>query len=281
MAAARWLSQSSKGAMAWCSVIPSTDDAFTLPNAVFKETARRALGEERPDPGGVCGNGSCTQLATAAHGRCCTKGGEFSHRHTACVNAMRKGMETEAGMTGLETESSTAFLAAVGQQLRADLAVPAGQLNTAAPGSPSNEALGHLLDHVYPDCTAAKYRAHAARQAGYAALTYAKEKHNKYRGKFATDQYTLLPFAVDQFGAACDEAHRLIQALATRQSQRSGGVWLRSQCVARWRQRVSVALQRAVSESVARTMSRTTRPAEPGGPAPRPWLYRAVRLLVP
>ena len=280
-AAARWLSQSSKGAMAYLSVIPSTDAAFTFPNAVFKETVRRALGEERPDPEGLCGNGACGQPASAAHGRCCIKGGEYAIKHTATVKAMHTGMVTDAGLTGVQPESATAFLAHVGQPLRADLAVPAGQLNTAAQGEPSNEHLGQLLDHVHPDCTATKYRAHAARQAGYAALTYAKEKHNKYRGKFATDQYTLIPFAVDQFGAACDEAHRLLGALAHKQSQRSGGMWHKSQCVARWRQRMSVALQRAVSESVARTLARTTQPLVAGGPRPRPWLYRTVHLLVP
>ena len=194
---------------------------------------------------------------------------------------MQKGMETQAGMTGLDIESRTAFLQHVTEDLRMDIAEPGNQLNTAKKGQQSNAHLRHLIDHVYPDGTCAKFRKQAAVTAGHAALVWAKAKHTKYHRKFAADQYTLIPFALDQFGAACEEAHGLIHALATRQSQRSGGVWPVSQCIARWRQRTSVALQRAVSESVDRTLSRTRQPAVPGGPAPRPWLYREVRLLVP
>lgn len=265
VACARWLSQSGKGAMAFCSVIPSTDPSFTLSNDVCKESLRRALGEERPGPGGICGNSSCTHPATAAHSRSCTYGGECTTRHNECVRATHKGMQTEAGITGLQLEYATPFLQHIGQPLRTDIAVPPDYLNTAAPGQQSNIALGQLIDHVHPDPTAASYRERASREAGYAARSNAEGKHNKYRGKFATDQYTLIPFAVEQFGAACDEAHRLLQALALRQSQRSGGIWRKSQCIARWRQRVSIALQRAVSESVARTLARCTQPLAEGG----------------
>lgn len=278
--ASRWLSQSSKGAMSWAGVKPSSDEGFTLPNAVFKETARRALGVERLDPGGLCGNSTCSKPATAVHSRSCTLGGEYAKRHTACVGAMHKGMTSDAGVTGVVLEDRSAHIGLTDTARRSDILIPAGQLNTAPKGCESNEALGQIIDHVYPDGTCATYRAQAAQTAGYAALSWAKEKHQKYRGTFATDQYTLIPFALDQFGAACEEAHRLIQALARRQSQRSGGAWPESQCVARWRQRMSVALQRAVSESVARTFARCTQPLVEGGPAPRPWLYRSVKLLV-
>ena len=161
------------------------------------------------------------------------------------------------------------------------MVVEANQLNTAEQGKPSNLHLSQLIDHTYPDGTANKYRVHAARVAGYAAEYAAKGKHTKYQGKFASDQYYFLPFAVDQFGAASGDAHRLIRALALKQSQNSGGVWPLSQCVARWRQRMSVALQRAVSESVARTLARCTEPCQVGGPRPRPSQYLAVKLLVP
>jgi hypothetical protein len=279
--ASRWLSQSSKGAMAWCSVIPSIDPAFTLPNALFKETARRALGDERPDPEGRCGNTNCGEIATAAHSRTCMKGAGYIDRHTKCVAATHAGMRVDVGLTGLQLESMTAFLQHTGEQLRTDILIPAGQLNTAPPGELSNEGLGHLVDHVHPDGTAASHRQRASEEAGYAARHAAERKHNKYRGKFATDQYDLIPFAVDQYGAACKEAHGLIQALADKQSRRSGGVWKKGHCVARWRQRVSIALQRAVSESVATAWAKVTQPLVPGGSAPKRWLYKEVHFLAP
>ena len=281
LAAARWLSQSVKGAMACFGVHPSTDADFRFPSGVFRETARRALGEERPDPGGICGNNGCTEIATAAHSRTCTKGAEYTRRHNICVHAMESAARKETGLQGVEVEKSHMFLAHVGQALRMDIVIQKDQLNTAERGKPSNLHLGQLWDHTYPDGTANKYRARAARVAGYAAEYAAKGKHTKYRGKFAADQYTFLPFAVDQFGAACSDAHSLIRALALKQSQNSGGVWPLSQCVARWRQRMSVALQRAVSESVARSLARCTEPSQVGGPRPHPSQYLAVALLVP
>lgn len=281
VAAARWLSQSTKGAMACFGVHPSTDADFRFASGVFRETARRALGEERPDPGGICGNNGCTEIATAAHSRSCVKGREYTVRHDLCVRAMESAARKETRLQGVEVERSDMFVAHTGQALRMDIVIQADQLNTAEQGKAPNLHLGQLVDHTYPDGTASKYRARAAQTAGYAATLAAEGKHTKYRGRFAADQYTFLPFAVDQFGAACSDAHRLIRALALRQSQNSGGVWPLSQCVARWRQRMSVALQRALSESVARTLARCTEPSVAGGDRPNFKQYLAVKLLVP
>jgi hypothetical protein len=58
----------------------------------------------------------------------------------------------------------------------------------------------------------------------------------------------------------------------------SGRAWSVSQCIARWRQRLSVVMQRSVSASVASAFARSECPD--GHPAPNVGAFAHVRLLL-
>jgi hypothetical protein len=270
---ARWRSQAAKGSMAFLSVLPSNERDMTMSGSDFREAGRRALGIERPDPGGLCS--SCHRELTAVHARRC--GGGITSRHNAVRNAMASALSHEAGLTGVEKESREPFASSTNPSLRIDVVIPGGQM--AMPGEGAGAAdKAALVDVTLIDPGATEYRLEASRTAGAAAATKAQEKYNHYLPYTEGARFTLFPVAIELFGAACAETHTLVKALAVHQAQSSGGAWSVSQCVARWRQRLSVVMQRSVSASVASAFARVERDED--RPIPNVGAFAHVRLLL-
>jgi hypothetical protein len=70
----------------------------------------------------------------------------------------------------------------------------------------------------------------------------------------------------------------LLKVLAVKQVEHSGGGWTVSQCVARWRSRLSVVMQRAISVTVAEAFARTSQAR--GRPPPDVGAFARRRLLL-
>ena len=119
----------------------------------------------------------------------------------------------------------------------------------------------------------------SALQAGTAAAHKTKAKFETYRGKYNPSSHTLFAAVLEQSGAGSRQLHLLVKMLAEFESERSDGAFAVSACVQRWRQRLSVTLQRAVSQSESRLLSKVRRPLVPGGDAPVLDRYQRVHLL--
>ena len=75
------------------------------------------------------------------------------------------------------------------------------------------------------------------------------------------------------------QTHEAFTSFAKHMSEKSSGAWTPSQCLVFLRQKLSVALHSAISESTARQFAQCVPLV--GAMAPQPDLYRDVRLLVP
>jgi len=91
---------------------------------------------------------------------------------------------------------------------------------------------------------------------------------------------TTFSVAMDQFGAASQDVHALVRAFAIRQARLSDGLYTVSSCVARWRQKLPVVLQRSISDVVIGDWA-TTASAAGGAPAPVFDAYKRISLLRP
>ena len=136
---------------------------------------------------------------------------------------------------------------------------------------------GGLIDVTIVDQTGVDLNA-ASHTAGVAVMRKAEEKLNKYEGKFPPS-YTLIPLALEQTGRSCPHTSRFVRAAAEHESSACEGAYTVSACISRWRQRISVVLQRSISESVLRSF-RKTRVDPAVGTAPATQLHRLVSLLV-
>ena len=110
-------------------------------------------------------------------------------------------------------------------------------------------------------------------------MNKALAKYTKYEGKHPPN-YTLIPIALEQSGRSCPNTSRLVRALAEHESAACDGVYSVSSCIARWRQRISIVLQRSISESVLRNFRRTRVDPARGAP-PVVDRHMSVSLLVP
>ena len=297
---ARILSQQGKGAMACFSALPSNSRHFTMRDRCMRETLRRSLGLLRDQiPGGAC---RCGAAQSGAHAQSCSRDGEQNYRHNKLNSAMREWAVTDLDIS-VSKESAEAFrmvaYAAALQRSQArgskgprlDFVMSPGALLMPLPRNRHGELItsahpereagkGGAVDVAITDPTGISKQRAAALHKGRAGADKTKEKFKTYRdsGLLDDDHYTLFPCIAEQPGSLCPHFHDLIKAFARHQSARSSGVWSESRCVQRWRQRISIVLQNAISDSVARSWTRTS--AVPGQPNPDITAYTRVRLLL-
>ena len=93
-----------------------------------------------------------------------------------------------------------------------------------------------------------------------------------------SDPCHMIPIPVDFLGATAVQTQEAFACFARHMSVKSEGAWTVSLCLARIRQKVSVAFHSAISESTTRQFAQCT---PRGAEAPRPLDYLYVRLLVP
>ena len=108
-------------------------------------------------------------------------------------------------------------------------------------------------------------------------MTKVKEKYDTYGGKHPSN-YTLIPFILEQSGASCPHVHEFVKAAALHEFALSDGAWPVSATVQRWRQKISMTLQKVLSVTSRRVFSRVR--AVAGRPEPRANRYESVHLLV-
>lgn len=288
LAFARWQSQCGRGASAYLSVLPTDEYGMHFPGDMLREALRRHLGIERPNPGGLCANAACTAVPqSGAHARSCSKGGEQHHRHTQLVKTVVRTLKS-CGIVGVREEDGAPF-ALHNPTLRMDITLPGGQLQMPSlqrdgslhlPPREPDAGKGALLDVSTVDPTCPTYVQANAMTHGEAIRLRTEEKHTTYLHKFDAASYTLIPFVLDLFGSSGPHLREFVKAVAQHQAHRSESSQLVGFFTQQWRQRLSVTLQRCVSESVARHY-RKTRPI-PGNPQVVPDIlsYTRVRLLV-
>lgn len=285
---ARHLSMGSTGAAAFLSALPSSCRHLTMRPAAYRESMRRWMDIPLPPPGGLCSGPRCDREQTAGHAARCSLTGEQNYRHNPLCDMIADVLSTRLKLKHVKREDNQYCVEAGFPECRLDVTWEQGQMSL--PQCDRHGALlavqnvdrtknGGLLDVTVVDQTAPGYlHRGAASVAGYAAMKKASGKFDTYQGKFPAN-YTLIPVALEQSGACCPHTKRFVKAVSEHESCRSGGAYTVSRCINRWRQRISVVLQRSISESVLRSFRRT-RPA-PGRPAPQPGMYKSVSLLVP
>ncbi len=89
-----------------------------------------------------------------------------------------------------------------------------------------------------------------------------EENFDHYRGLFNRASYYQTQIALDVHGYTHPATHKLLKALAHHEASRSEGVKSFSYCLRRWRQLLSVTMQREVSSIVDRGWSGSV--AQPG-----------------
>jgi len=157
-----------------------------------------------------------------------------------------------------------------------DITVPPGQIPMPPPMKADGTVINPrtverdsgntgLIDWSLTNPAAASLRSAAAKTPGHAAEVRAQQKYDKYLPVMAATN-TLIPFVVEQFGRMSPQARALLKVVAKQQSERAGGAHSYAHCLQRFRQRISVATQRTISDSVGRLWSKT-RPI-PGAAAP-------------
>jgi hypothetical protein len=93
-----------------------------------------------------------------------------------------------------------------------------------------------------------------AYRAGAATESKVKEKFDTY-GENHPSNYTLIPFILEQSGASCEHVQSFIKAVAQHEFLLSDGAWPVSATVQRWRQKISMTLQKALSITANRVFS--------------------------
>jgi hypothetical protein len=277
--------------MACFAALPSTDNGLAMGGAQFRETIRRHIGWERPAPGGNCHR--CARPQSGAHARRCSQGAN-SVRHHLVVDAVMGMLKRDAKLHGVACETTLPFRR--GAQLRAgaqmDLYFAAGQVCLPVPKVQPDPRKGHppltgglgvacCLDVTISDGTCATYRAAASRdvKTQLDAASMRKIKTYVYSGALAPATTTLFSLALDQFGAASADTHAIVRALAVRQAQHGDGSLTVASCIARWQQKLSVILQRSISDQVIADWE-ATRPSD-DCLSPAVDAFRRIALLCP
>ena len=102
------------------------------------------------------------------------------------------------------------------------------------------------------------------------------EKYNTYGGKHPSN-YTLIPFILEHTGASCAHVQVFIKAAAKHEHTLSGGAYAQGTIVQRWRQKISVTLQKVLSVTTERLFFKTR--AVAGQPKPDVLRHEKVHLL--
>jgi hypothetical protein len=257
----------------------------------FRETLRRFLGLERPPPGGVCP--TCGAPQSGGQVRRC--GHYLTRRHHDFVECVAHLVRHDARVRDVDTETRAPFRLGALPDKTMDIVFPSHQVDlpvpnvqpsaaAAATGCPplrGGVSVACCLDITVSDCTLQSYARVAARDVQ-------KHLHNASAAKIRTyvasgamnlATFTIFSLAYDQFGAASPDTHAVIRVLARRQAAHSNGRLPTAVCVTRWRQKLSMQLQRIMSDKVIWAWNKTCgtplHPLRPGGLSE----FRQLRLL--
>ena len=297
---ARLLSTQGPGAMACFSALPSLSWGFCMRSSPLREALRRSVGIERAAlVGGFC---SCGEPQSGPHARACSATGEQNYRHNVLRDCVLDCIKRDLGIQVARETTEGFKIAALalhrsavsaknGRQPAMDVVVTPGAIpmctprNSAGVEKPDadpekDKAKGACIDVSITDPTCKSIYKQAAQTAGTAATqrVKAKFKHYLVSGLIDTDSYTLFPFVFEQFGRASLHAQDFLKMAAEQQSEFSGGAIAVSHCKQRWRQRLSIAVQMSISDSVARLWTKAT--AKGSDPPPDIEAYARVRFLL-
>lgn len=271
----RHLSMSSKGAAAFLSTLPCFDRHRSMTGPMFRESVRRWLDVRRPDPAGLCAGNTCTEPHTAAHACRCSKTGEHTFRHDAIKHMLFDILRSVLRLAGVVMENKM-FGDFGYPDLRMDITFLGGQcicpcfdergvLIADRAMALLRAANGVMVDVAVVDQTCPNYLNDAgtgssALLPGAAAADKTQAKFQTYGAAYSPASHTLFAAVLEQSGAGSKQLHLLVKMLAKYEHQRTDGAYPVSACVQRWRQRFSVTLQRAISESEARLLSKVRTP---------------------
>jgi hypothetical protein len=198
------------------------------------------------------------------HALVCMNCGEQTGRHEFVKNALialAKRVNVHA-----TKEDRTPFSGTAQVNRRMDIVIAGGQMKIPLPMTPDGTLVPNahatardrslLVDVFWANPTADKYRRKAAQEDGAALIDTTKEKFTRY-GDCDTIAYTLIPFGVEINGRPSPHANAYLRAMALHETGASNGAYPYSCIMMKWRQYLSIAVQRAVSESMARSMSKS------------------------
>jgi hypothetical protein len=230
---------------------------------------------------------------TAAHARRCSMTGEQNTRHNILRDMVFDTLQSCTRLVLVRKEDAGPFMQCGFTNLIMDVTWQPGYMllghfgandNRAQPLTDQSSRPGGLLDASVIDETCPQLVKMGVRAktgpvyiTGAAALTRVKEKHKTYGGKHPSN-FTLIPFVLEQSGASCLHVHTFVKAAAQHEYDMSDGAWPLSAIVQRWRQKISVALQKSLSITTTRVFSRVR--AVRGRPAPVANRHEVVHLLV-
>ena len=292
IALARFRSQAGKGAGAFLTVSPSSSADLSFDPALMRETMRRWIGVERPPPtGGLCRNHGCSAQQSGDHALNCSMTGEQNTRHNALRDMFARRLTSALQLVGVKKEDNEPFVAKGRPELRMDVTFPGKQgfamCSPMTPegrpitGAPANaHQRGGLLDVTITGPTAASYRKDAAVEDGATARKRAQGKYNHYAAHFDQLSLTFIPLAFETYGRHGLHVKPFLRALARHEAKTSGGGLEYSSCIQWWRQRISVVLQRSISQGVAHNWARTRAGGGSDVLHPAVDAYTRVRLLV-
>ena len=233
------------------------------------------MGIERTDPKGKCAK--CGKLMTATHARRC--GGSMVTRHNGFGENFAIGVKREAQVPLMHVETDCCFKEGYKADNRMDLVIEGGQMTMPGIGVAAAQ-YGAAIDFAIVDPTASAYITQAELKEGAAAEAKALVKRNNYSTPLSATSYTFFALVIEVFGAASQDVHKLVGALAARQAAASNGMYALSHCVNRWRQRLSVCVRNQVSAGVIYEWA-LTQAIEIHEPQLDKWAYARRRLLLP
>ena len=269
---------------AYLAVLPTAAPGGEVPAPALREAIRRNLGILQPETGGYCSGENCNHRQSGHHAQHCNHSGYHMYRHERVKAAFR----TEFKAIGLQVVEESHAPFPDHPTLRMDLVVPGGQMLIPAPMDVNGATLpgataadlgkAALVDIYLADPTSATaiQRFQSAVKDGGALIQGSQVKHTRYGGKFPTIENTLITCGLEIGGRLFRPTDNMLKTAAKHEAARSDGASTYSSCMARWRQRISVALQRAISESVSYSVAQSR--AIPGQ-ALDIGAYRRVRLL--
>ena len=278
-------SMSSPGAAAFLTTAPSFNRHLSMDAHDLREAMRRWLGIERPNPGGLCPK--CDAELTAEHARRCSRTGEQNARHHPLVEMVHDSMNSSTRVMG-RTEDSAPFVHCGHPLLRMDRTWQPNLMNLKMLDKDGQPIVGRdrngglldvsIIDQASPtNCSRGVADGTGpACKAGAAAIYRVKEKYDKYWGKYPAN-YTLIPFVLEQSGASSKHVQLFIQSAAWHEHDLSGGAWPVSAIVQRWRQKISVTLQKVLSVTSARVLLRVRDVV--GREKSNPLRYQSVYLV--
>ena len=288
----RYNGMSSTGAAAFLTTVPSRNRHLTMEPRHWRESMRRWLGIERPDPGGLCPNLSCTHMLTAELARRCSLTGEQNSRHDPVRDMIYDTLKDSTRLPGVRKEDNTKFIASGHDGLRMDVTWPPGHMffplldegGNELPYQQGHDKRGGLADVSLVDSSSqilftvgVANKKGPAFKSGAALNTRLREKYTTYGGKHPSN-YTLIPLILEHTGASCPHVQVFIKAVAKHEHMLSGGAYAQGTIVHRWRQKISVTVQKVLSVTTERCYLRARKVVGQVA-APDKLIHERVHLL--